>query len=197
MALGSRRTDYPIAPLFLERWSPRSFTAETIPDDVLMTLFEAARWTPSAYNYQPWRFIYAKREHSQWDVFIDLLSDVNRIWAREASALIYVLSDSVVTRPGHETKASYTHIFDAGAAWANLSVQATLLGWHTHCMQGFDAARASVDLRIPNNFRVNAAVAIGKRGPPENLTEVLRAREHPSDRRPISETVFAGRYPET
>jgi nitroreductase len=191
-----RKTEHEIAPVFTDRWSPRSFTGETIPRGVLMQLFEAARWAPSSYNYQPWRFLYSIRESSDWRTFVDLLTDVNRVWAHRASALIYVLSDSQVLRPGQDKPLdSLTHIFDTGSAFAQLSLQATLIGWHTHGMQGFDKERAHVELAIPAHFRVNAAVAVGKIGQKSLLSEALQAREKPSERKPLAEIVSAGKMP--
>ena len=89
---------------------------------------------------------------------------------------------------------SFTHIFDAGSAFAQL-LQATLLGWHTHGMQGFDKERAHVELAIPAHFRVNAAVAVGKIGQKSLLSEALQAREKPSERKPLVEIVSAGKMP--
>ena len=76
----TRRADYNINSIFVNRWSPRSMTGEEINDDDLMSLFEAARWAPSSFNNQPWRFIYSKRTGSEWSKFLDLLYEGNRIW---------------------------------------------------------------------------------------------------------------------
>jgi len=87
----SRSTDYPIDPLFLQRWSPRSFTAAPISEYDLMTILEAARWAPSAFNSQPWRFIYARRDTAHWPKLLGLLTQSNQLWAKNASALISAL----------------------------------------------------------------------------------------------------------
>ncbi len=76
----SRVAQYGVDKIFTDRWSPRAFTDETIPDDVLFSLFEAARWAPSSYNSQPWRFIYAKRGTPDWNRFLGLLSARNQQW---------------------------------------------------------------------------------------------------------------------
>ena len=131
-----RQSDHPIDPLFLERWSPRAFDGSEIPDSDLMTMFEAARWAPSAFNSQPWLFLYAKREEADWQRFLGLLIPWNQGWAHSASVLIYILSDSLMeTRPGI-WKESHSHSFDAGAAWASLALQATRLGYRAHGMSG-------------------------------------------------------------
>ena len=64
-----RQADHPVSPMFLDRWSPRALSGETIPLETLLTIFEAARWAPSASNSQPWRFVYARRDTPAWDFF--------------------------------------------------------------------------------------------------------------------------------
>ena len=196
MSEAGRETEHSIDRLFTDRWSPRSFSNETIPETVLLQMFEAARWAPSSYNHQPWRFLYEKRGGAEWETYVGLLTDVNRVWAYRAAALIFVLSENQVQRPGQDQPVeSFTHILDAGFAFAQMSLQATLLGWHTHGMQGFEKDRAHVELGIPGCFRVNVAVAVGKIGPASLLSEALQARERPSHRRPLGEIVASGRMP--
>ena len=79
----SRTADYPIDPMFLERWSPRAFTGEPISETDLLTMLEAARWAASSYNSQPWRFIYARRDTPHWDRFLDLLVPHNQSWVKK------------------------------------------------------------------------------------------------------------------
>ena len=193
--LGNRTAGHPIDPLFLERWSPRAFTAEAIPQDVLMTIMEAARWAPSSYNSQPWRFVYAIRDTAHWPKLLGLLNEFNQSWAKNAGAILVVASSETMQPPGAEKPVpSHSHSFDAGAAWANLALQATRSGWHAHGMVGFDIARAKAELGFPEGYRVEAAIAIGRKGSPEMLPEGLRAREMPSPRLPLSATVFEGKF---
>ncbi len=191
-----RKTLHAIDRLFTDRWSPRSFSDEAIPEGVLMQMFEAARWAPSSYNHQPWRFLYATRGGADWETYVGLLTDVNRVWACRAAALIFVLSEKQVQRPGQDQPVdSYTHVLDSGFAFAQMSLQATLLGWHTHGMQGFDKDRAHVELGIPDSYRVNVAVAVGRIGHRSLLPEALQLREKPSDRKPLHELVGNGKLP--
>lgn len=88
----SRRADHDVNSIFVNRWSPRSMTGEEITDDDLMSLFEAARWAPSSFNNQPWRFIYSKRTAREWTKFLDLLNEGNRIWAKDAGVLVVIIS---------------------------------------------------------------------------------------------------------
>lgn len=193
----TRIADHPIAPQFIDRWSPRAFDGSEIGEDTLHTLFEAARWAPSAYNYQPWRFVWARRGDAAWDKLLGLLLPFNAGWAQHASALVFVLSDKLITAPGSdEAKPAGTASFDAGAAWGSLALQAHLLGLHTHAMAGFDHARATSELGAGDRFKVEAAVAIGRIGDKAALPEGLQAREAPSPRKPLSEIAFAARLPE-
>ncbi|MGZ5055746.1 MAG: nitroreductase family protein [Methylobacter sp.] len=191
----TRQTDYPIDPLFLNRWSPRAFTGEAIDDATLFSFFEAARWAPSAFNSQPWRFIYAKNGSDQWPAFLDLLFEFNRSWADNASALILVLSRTTFTPPGKDQPiAMPSHAFDTGAAAALLMLQASLSGWATHGIGGFNKERARSQLNIPAHYMVESAIAIGRRADKSILPIGLQDKEIPSSRRPISEFVADGRF---
>jgi len=188
-----RRAERPVSPLFLERWSPRAFTDAPIPEETLLNIFEAARWAPSAYNAQPWRFVYARRGAAAWNDFVNVLLPFNQAWAKSAAALVVVLSNPSFTLPGTtEPTTLASASFDAGAAWASFSYQAHEFGWATHAMGGFSLEAAQRLVKAPVDYRVEAVVAIGKRGNPEALPETLRERERPSQRRPIGETVFVG-----
>lgn len=195
--MSQRQPHHPVDPIFIDRWSPRAFDGSEMPEADLMTMFEAARWAPSAFNAQPWRFLYARRGDAHWERFLHLLTPWNRGWAQSASALIFILSDRLtVTKWGGEQE-SHSHSFDAGAAWAYLALQATHMGYHAHGMTGIEHDQAREELRVPERFRLEAAAAIGRIGDPATiLDEKLRAREFPSDRKPIAEFVFAGDFPE-
>jgi nitroreductase len=188
-----RQPDHPVHPIFTDRWSPRSFTGEPIPDSVLATAFEAARWAPSASNAQPWRFVVARPGEAAWDGFVSLLNARNARWAARASALVVIVSALQLERRG-EIAANVSHSFDAGAAWTNFAHQALLLGWHTHGIGGFDRQAARRVLAIPNDFAVEAMVAIGRQDGLEALAEEFHTGEAPNLRRPIAETVFAGAF---
>jgi nitroreductase len=192
-----RTPDHPIDPLFLERWSPRAFDESEIPEADLLTLFEAARWAPSAFNSQPWRFLYARRGEADWERFLDLLVPFNRSWAHSASALAYILSDTLpmTDKATGEPATSHTHSYDAGAAWACFALQATRLGYQAHGMSGVDFERAREELGVPERYRIEAAAAVGRVGDPATLPEKLRAREFPSGRKPVAEFVFRGGWP--
>ncbi len=188
-----RIPEHPIHPFFHERWSPRAFTDEELPAAELMRLFEAARWAPSAMNAQPWRFVYARRGTPHFARMLSVLAPANQAWAARAAALVALVSGERMALPGKEEKVpSASHSFDAGAAWAHLALQAHLLGWAAHAMGGFDRERAQAGLEVPADHRIEAFIAVGRPGDPTTLPEWARAREKPSDRKPISELVREG-----
>ncbi|NKF21728.1 nitroreductase family protein [Solimonas marina] len=188
-----RSADHPIDLVFLERWSPRAFAPDAITQDELMTLFEAARWAPSSYNSQPWRFVYARRDTPHWARLLGVLNEFNQSWAQHAAAIAVIASKKTMALPGKSDEVpSHSHSFDAGAAWASLALQAAKLGWQAHGMVGIDFARAASELKIPDSYRIEAAFAIGKPGDKSQLPEALQARETPSPREPLAKTVFEG-----
>ncbi|WP_026871909.1 nitroreductase family protein [Inquilinus limosus] len=191
-SLNGRLAEHDIDSLFLRRWSPRAFTEEAIPESELLRFFEAARWAPSAYNAQPWHFIYARRGTERWPVFLDILNEWNRGWAQHAAALVIVASKTRFDQPGKGETPLPTHAFDAGAAWSNFALQALLSGWHTHGMAGFDRDKARAQLGIPADYAVDAAIAVGRLGDRSTLPESLQAREHPSGRKPLGSIVSEG-----
>ncbi len=188
-----RKARRPIDPLFLNRWSPRAMSGEEVSEQDLMILFEAARWAPSSYNNQPWRFLYARRNTDNWDLFFNLLGECNQVWTREAAVLVVVLSKKTLD---HNGKPARTHSFDAGAAWENLALQGSQKGLVIHGMQGFDYDRARQVLNVPDDHQVEAMIAIGRPGKKEDLPERLREREVPSGRKEVAEIAFEGQFPQ-
>jgi nitroreductase len=191
----ARSAEHPIDIQFLDRWSPRAFTEETIPESTLLTFFEAARWAPSSYNSQPWRFAYARRGTEHWTRFLEYLNDFNRSWAQRAAAIVIVLSKDNFTPPGATAEVpAITHSFDTGSAWAYFALQASLAGWHTHGMAGIERDKIRQGLAVPDGYSIEAAVAVGRLGDKSLLPEQLQAREVPSPRKPAAEFAGEGRF---
>lgn len=186
-----RHADHKIYPLFLERWSPRAMSGENINEEELLTLFEAARWAPSSYNNQPWRFIYALKNMPEWNTFFNLLVEFNQSWVKNAAALILIISAKTFESTG---KLSQTHCFDTGAAWENLALQGHFSGLVVHAMEGFDYEQARRELGIPSDFEIHALVAVGRKGRKEDLPPALQEREILSPRKEIKELIFKGKY---
>lgn len=185
----TRHSQYPVIEPILSRWSPRALSGEKLADKELMTLFEAARWAPSSYNDQPWKFLYARNGTKHWKTFLDLLVPFNQSWANRADVLVVVISRTTFEESG---KPSVTHSFDTGAASQNLAIQAHAMGLVAHGMGGFDYERARKDLNIPEGYAVEAMIAIGRPGSLEVLPEEMRAYEKPSDRKPLSSMIHEG-----
>jgi nitroreductase len=186
-----RQADHPIDSIFVKRWSPRAMAGEPISEQELMTLFEAARWAPSSYNEQPWRFLYARRDTKPWRTFFDLLVELNQSWTKNAAVLIVLIAKKTFTHNGEPNR---VHIFDAGSAWENLALQAARMGLVAHGMAGFDEEKARRDLGVPEDFTVAAMIALGQPGRSEDLPEALRGREVPSSRKPVAEFVCEGKF---
>jgi nitroreductase len=188
-----RSPKHEVLPLLVDRWSPRAMSGQALSGDELASLFEAARWAPSSYNGQPWRFLYARRGSEHWQQFLDLLVDFNRQWAENAAVLIVILSRKTFENNG---KPAPTHSFDTGAAWQNLALQGHALGLVVHGMAGFDYDRARDALDVPSEYDVEAMVAVGRPAEIEVLPEELREQElPPSDRKEIAEIAFHGPMP--
>ncbi len=195
-ATAFRTSDHPIDKLFLERWSPRAFTGEAMLEADLLTMIEAGRWAASSYNSQPWRFLYARRDTPHWAKFLGLLNEFNQSWAKNASALVILVSSSTMLPPGAEKPVpSHSHSLDTGAASGNFALQATLMGWQVHGMVGFDIERAFTELNVPAGYRVEAAYAVGRPGDKAMLPDMLQQRETPSPRRPLAEVALEGGFP--
>ena len=192
--MADRKATHPILPMFLDRWSPRAFDPRPIDENTLLTVLEAARWAPSSFNYQPWRFVYALRDGAQWDAFVGALIPFNQSWASNASALIFIVSDTIMEAYG-DRKPSHSHSFDSGAAWMAMALQAHSMGLIMHGMTGVDFEAAAMLVNLPEGFRVEAAVALGYHGDAAALPEGLREREVRSDRKPLGEIAFAGSIP--
>lgn len=187
----TRKATYPISEIFLNRWSSRAMTGEPITETQLMTLFEAARWAPSSYNNQPWRFLYVQRDTHYWELYLSLLVDANRQWAKNAGALVVLISRNTFEFNG---KPSRTHSFDAGSAWENLALQGSIMNLVIHGMEGFDYDRAKKELQIPDYYTVEMMIVIGKPADKSVLPVELQEREVMSDRKPLSEIVIEGTW---
>jgi hypothetical protein len=191
-----RTADYPIDPQFLERWSPRAFDRKPMRREDLLTMFEAARWAPSSYNTQPWRFVYGLRNTRAWRRLLPIVIEFNQSWVTGASALVIIFSKTTFTTPGGRETFSQSHSFDVGCAWGAFALQALALGYHTHSiMIGSEAQLACAALDVPAGLRAEVAVAVGRLGDKSRLPDRLQQRESPSGRAPLSELVFEGGFP--
>lgn len=189
----NRTSKYHVADFILNRWSPRAMSGKEISDEQLMRLFEAAGWAQSSYNGQPWRFIYTKRNTPAWNTFFNLLVSANQEWAKNASVLVVVISRKNFE---YNNKPSRTHSFDAGAACQNLALQGAHDNLVVHGMEGFDYDRAKQDLKIPDDYQVEAMFAIGYPGDVKDLPLQLQEKEKPSGRKEVKDIIFESSFKE-
>ena len=184
-------TTIPLLEAISDRWSPRSFEPRPVEPAKLRTLLEAARWAPSCYNEQPWRFIVATREDAAFDRLANCLVEANH-WAVNAPVLLLSIARTTFAKNGKPNRHAW---HDVGLAMGILCVQTTALGLHLHQMAGFDPARACSEFAIPDGYEPVAVAALGYVGNPNVLPEPLRAAElAPRERRELRESVFSERF---
>jgi nitroreductase len=193
---GPAPTEHPVHDLLTRRYSPYVFAAERdVSDADVHGLLEAARWTMSSYNEQPWRYLVGSRSRSPavWQAVLDILVPGNQVWAREAPVLMLGLISTRFARNGEENKAA---AHDLGAASACLTVEATARGLCVHQMIGIDAAAAAARLQLPDSMNALTALAIGYAGDPAACTAEYAARDtRPRERKPLSDILW--QLPET
>jgi nitroreductase len=190
--LAHRTADHPILDVFLKRWSPRALTGEAVSEQDLMRLFEAARWAPSTYNEQEWRFLYAHRDTPDWPTFFGLLMEANQTWCKNAGVLIVALSKKTFTRNGTPNP---VHSIDCGMAVENLMLQAASMpNIVSHGMAGFDRTKTRQALQVPDDYEVECMIAVGRPGDPGKLPKELQEREVPTGRKKIAEFARAGKF---
>jgi nitroreductase len=184
------KTATPIHPVLTSRRSPRSFDATaTISKEDLLAILEAARWAPSANNFQPWRFHVGVRGDDVFNSALATLAPFNQSWANRASALVVV---SVVNQNDDGSPRAISG-YDAGLAVSQLTFEAHSRGQVAHQMAGFDAAEASKSFGLPASITPLVVIAIGTQAPAEQLEGILLERETaPRQRKELSEIVLAG-----
>jgi nitroreductase len=189
-------TNFPVHDLIRNRWSPRAFSEKPVEDEVLASLFEAARWAPSSNNEQPWAYLVATKDDTEnFAKKLSVLVDFNAGWAKGAPVLILAVSELNFHANGKPNRNAF---YDTGAATALLSVEATARGLVVHQMAGFDAVKAKHVFEIPEGWEPIAAIALGYPGDPQSLPQGLRDREvAPRTRKPLTEFVMSGRWGHT
>ncbi|KKT35356.1 MAG: Nitroreductase [Parcubacteria group bacterium GW2011_GWA2_44_12] len=183
-------TDHEIAEFLKKRWSPLAFSDQPIAQETLNSLFEAIRWAPSSYNEQPWRVIYATQENpEEFTKLASLLAEGN-VWAKNAYVLMLICAYTLFSQNGKE---NYHAVYDAGGAAENLFLQAASMDLIAHQMAGFDREKAYTLLRLPQNVKPLAMIAVGYPSDAENLSSDLQERHNaPRVRKSIAEFVYKG-----
>ncbi len=189
-------TSQPVHDLIRQRWSPRSFTDQPVDNDTLVALFEAARWSASCNNLQPWRYILAtKNDPDAWETAQNCTLDRNQRWTRTAPVIGYVLAEPIDLPSGH---ANVWHQFDAGMASAQLTIEAESRGLVVHQFAGIDFKAVRETYDVPDHVDVICGIVLGYQGEPEALIEDLPGREiEERERHPLSDFIFKGKYGES
>lgn len=188
-----------LMPLLRERRSIRTFDdSHTLGDEELALLLEAARWSASAGNSQPWAFLVGRRGDAAHRGFVDLLSRGNTTWAPRASALLFSLHQ-VASGPEHDAPGYSDYAaYDLGQAVAQLGVQASSMRLVIHQFAGFDHDALAAAAGVPRHWRVTTGIAVGRALPDgAEADALLRERDlRPRTRKPLAETAYAARFGE-
>lgn len=172
------------SPEFHTRWSPRSFKKADIPEPDLKTIFDAARWSPSSFNEQPWLFITSGND-KEFKLFLSLLIEDNQTWAKHAGVLGFVFAKRHFARNNRDNR---FYFFDSGAAWMAMTLQARKLGLYTHGMGGIKKDEICSALNVPEDkYEVICGFVIGVIDQPEKLPKEIAERETPTSRKPLEE----------
>lgn len=185
--------DHPIQRLLAERWSPYGFTDRLVSESDLSSLFEAARWSASSYNEQPWSyFVATKKTPMEFERLLSCLVEGNQAWAQAAPVLVLGVVSLKFSQSGKDNRAA---VHDLGLASANLVLEATSRGLSVHQMIGILPDRARELYHIPADAEAWTAMAIGYKADATGLTDALRARDQaPRKRKPASQFVFTGSW---
>lgn len=189
-------TDYPVHELIANRWSPCGFAARRISREEICSLFEAARWSASSYNEQPWSYIVATQDDAaEFDKVLSCLVEPNQVWAKAAPVLVICCTSRKFAR-NDKPNAAADH--DLGLAAANLSLEATSRGIAVHQMIGILPAKARTVFEIPDGVDAVTGLAVGYTADPNTLPDALKQRdESPRSRKPLQEFVFGGTWGST
>jgi len=179
-------TDAKIHDILENRWSTRSFDKNhQISEEEILSILEAARWSPSSKNSQPWRFLVGKRGDNNFDAFVSTLTGFNLDWAPKASAMILVAA--------HGNPVTNDEIFDAGLAVSSITFQIHALGLHAHQMAGFSKSKLKSIFNLDDTTVPLVLVAVGKITEPDELSQELKERElSPRTRKDLSELMISG-----
>ena len=188
--MNAREAHHNIDDIYINRWSPRAFSEKPVEEDKLNSVFEAARWAPSAANWQPWRFIVATTEEER-KKFLSFINESNVEWCKQAPVLTLIISKKVRNEEGD---ANPFHAFDTGTAWGYLTLEAARQGLITHGMGGFSPEGARETLEIPEEYDIQAVFAMGYYDPEAPLSARNQEREFPSGRITLDEIIHHGKF---
>jgi nitroreductase len=183
------KSEVPVEELFLRRWSPRAFADTPVDIDTLKAIFSAGQWAASSFNEQPWRFVLGRKGDPVWQRIFDSLAPANQSWTKFAPVLFASFAKKTFSQNAAANRVAQ---HDVGAASAQISLEATSRGLHTHGMAGFDLEKLIMTIGVPNDFEAVACWALGYRGDPEMLNEQQKQMElSRRNRKALTEIVFS------
>lgn len=187
-------TAFPINELAKNRWSPRAFEDKPVAMEKLISLLEAARWSPSGGNEQPWRFMVGQGQNETWEKIYATLADGNKEWNGNVPVLIMAIGYKISSWDGGTS--DYFQ-YDTGQAVAHLTIEAMNQGLHCHQMGGFSAEKARELFDVPDDYLPLTVIAVGYIGNPESLSDKLKKREiQERSRKQLNEIVFSRKFGE-
>jgi nitroreductase len=180
-----------ILEIIKERWSPYAFSPAPVEEYKLKAIFEAAGYAPSCNNEQPWLFVYTtKQEEKTFSDYIGFLNESNRIWAREAYAIVISMARTKFSRNG---KINRYALHDTGMAVTNLLLQALAMDLYAHQMGGFSLEMVREYFNLDENIEPVAVMAVGYLGDGYSLPpELLKRDEKRRARKSVNEYTFKG-----
>jgi len=188
-------TQTPIHELIAARWSGRAYdAAKPVSREQTLALLEAARWAPSCYGDQPWRFVVWNKaaDAASWLAAFDTLAPGNQGWVKDAPLLMLVAADTLFNHNGQPNRHAQ---YDTGAAAENLCLQAEALGLMAHQMGGFDPDKIRVVAKVPDQYTLMAVISVGYPADPVSFSVEVAERENgPRQRRPLGELFFDGAW---
>lgn len=188
----NRVTEYPCDEIFLTRTSTRAFdTQKNVTKEELMSCFEAARWAPSCFNSQPWRYVYAEKGSAAYQHMLESLVEFNQSWAKNAQFLILLCSR---TKMSFNQSHSRTHSLDAGASYMQFILQAHLRNIACHPMDGFSHEKIRTFFNIPEIYQIQTVIACGLKGSIESLSKELKDKELPTTRKSLNEIISENNF---
>ena len=184
-------TQVQIDETIANRWSGRAYdAAKTISQAQIIALLEAARWAPSCFGDEPWRFMVWDKttDNTTWQQAFDCIVPGNQTWVKDAPVLVLACADTLFN---HNQQPNRWAQYDTGAATENLCLQASSMGLMAHQMGGFNVDKTREVFAIPAQFTLMAMVSVGYAADiatieGENFVRETAARK----RKPIGELFF-------
>jgi nitroreductase len=188
------QTFYEIHPLLVNRWSPRAFSDQPLEMEKIRSLCEAARWSPSGGNQQPWRYIIGLKGDETYRRIFETLDAGNQQWVKNAPLLGITIGRTTLNNS--ETRLNGNYRYDVGQSIAHLTFEACALGLYVHQMGGLDPEKAREAFEVPPLYEVCTAFVVGYLGDPEILEDEKQRKSELEERTRLSfdEIIFSGKF---